>query len=219
MEELASGVRLLEGRPRNAINVYLVGDVLIDSGIERDAARILSQVRGHAVSAHAITHAHGDHFGSSHEVCEALGVPMWAGEADADAVESGTIVTARSRLEPLLKRLPPPAAHPVARRLVEGDEVAGFEVLATPGHSAGHISYWRESDRTLVLGDVLFGMKLLPPRRGLREPPTPFTPDPARNRNSARRVAALEPALVCFGHGPPLRDTRRLIDFVAALPA
>ena len=38
------------------------------------------------------------------------------------------------------------------RILREGDEVAGFEVLDTPGHSAGHVSYWRESDRVLVLG-------------------------------------------------------------------
>lgn len=43
-------------------------------------------------------------------------------------------------------------------------------------------------------------------------------PDPARNRQSARKLAALEPALVCFGHGPPLRDTQRFVEFVAALP-
>lgn len=219
MEELADGVHLLDGRPRYAINVYLVGDVLIDAGTDRAAKRILSELRGRTVSAHALTHAHLDHFGSSHEVCEALGVPLWCGEADAEAVETGKILRARSALEPLLKRAPPPAPHPVARRLVEGDEVGGFEVIATPGHSAGHVSYWRESDRTLVLGDVLFGMKLVPPRKGLREPPTPFTPDPSRNRDSARRVAAFDPALVCFGHGPPLRDTRRFKDFAAGLPA
>ncbi len=219
MEQLADGVFLLAGRPRNAINVYLVGDVLIDAGTDRAAKRILSELRGHAVSAHALTHAHGDHFGSSHEVCEALGVPLWCGEADAEVVETGKIITARSAIEPLLKRLPPPAPHPVTRRLVEGDEVGGFQVIATPGHSEGHVSYWRESDRTLVLGDVLFGIKLLPPRKGLREPPNPFTPNPSRNRDSARRIAALEPALVCFGHGPPLRDPRKLSEFVAGLAA
>ena len=40
---------------------------------------------------------------------------------------------------------------------------------------------------------------------GLHEPPTFFTPDPALNRVSARKLAALEPALVCFGHGDPSR--------------
>jgi glyoxylase-like metal-dependent hydrolase (beta-lactamase superfamily II) len=47
-------------------------------------------------------------------------------------------------------------AHSVDRVLREGDEVGGFTVIEPPGHAPGHISFWRESDRTLVLGDVLF---------------------------------------------------------------
>jgi glyoxylase-like metal-dependent hydrolase (beta-lactamase superfamily II) len=108
-------------------------------------------------------------------------------------------------------------AHPDARRLEEGDEVGGFTVLDVPGHSPGHVAYWREADRVLVLGDVLNNMDVATGIRGLREPKGIFTPDPARNRRSARRLAALEPALVCFGHGPPLRDTRRFVDFVSSL--
>ena len=46
-----------------------------------------------------------------------------------------------------------------------------------------------------------------------------FTPDPARNRASARRLAALEPQLTCFGHGAPLRDPGKLTDFCARLPS
>jgi glyoxylase-like metal-dependent hydrolase (beta-lactamase superfamily II) len=53
---------------------------------------------------------------------------------------------------------------------------------------------------------------------GLHEPYSFFTPDPARNRDSARRLADLEPALVCFGHGAPLRDPAKLSDFVRRLP-
>jgi hypothetical protein len=53
---------------------------------------------------------------------------------------------------------------------------------------------------------------------GLHEPPTVFTPDPPRNRQSARRLALLEPALTCFGHGAPLRDPRRLAEFCDRLP-
>jgi glyoxylase-like metal-dependent hydrolase (beta-lactamase superfamily II) len=45
-----------------------------------------------------------------------------------------------------------------------------------------------------------------------------FTTDPPRNRESARRLAALEPALVCFGHGPPLRDAAKFASFVESLP-
>jgi glyoxylase-like metal-dependent hydrolase (beta-lactamase superfamily II) len=105
----------------------------------------------------------------------------------------------------------------VDRALREGDEIAGFAVLDVPGHSPGHVALWRESDRALVLGDVLNNMDVATGVRGLREPKRIFTPDPARNRESARRLAALEPALVCFGHGPPLRDTRKFVDFVSKL--
>ena len=55
---------------------------------------------------------------------------------------------------------------------------------------------------------------------GLRDPKPYFTPDPAENRRSARRLAELEPKLVLFGHGAPLRDTRKFVDFVRrAFPA
>jgi glyoxylase-like metal-dependent hydrolase (beta-lactamase superfamily II) len=107
----------------------------------------------------------------------------------------------------------------VDRPLREGDEVAGFTVLDVPGHSAGHVAFWRESDRVLVLGDVLNNMDVMTGRRGLHEPKVFFTPDPARNRESIHRLAALEPRLACFGHGPPLRDPRALQDFAAKLPA
>jgi glyoxylase-like metal-dependent hydrolase (beta-lactamase superfamily II) len=52
---------------------------------------------------------------------------------------------------------------------------------------------------------------------GLHEPKPSLTPDPKRNRESARRLAALEPELVCFGHGAPLRDPRKLTAFVEGL--
>jgi hypothetical protein len=52
---------------------------------------------------------------------------------------------------------------------------------------------------------------------GLHEPKPALTPDPERNRESARKLAALEPELVGFGHGAPLRDPRRLKEFVDGL--
>jgi hydroxyacylglutathione hydrolase len=65
---------------------------------------------------------------------------------------------------------------------------------------------------------VLNNMNIWTGLPGLHEPKPYLTPDPAENRRSARRLAALEPRLTVFGHGPALRDTRRLVDFVQALP-
>ncbi|HET8673224.1 MAG TPA: MBL fold metallo-hydrolase [Thermoleophilaceae bacterium] len=220
MKQLADGVWQLAGFPPNAINVYLVGDVLVDAATRRAGRRILRQLTGRDVRAHALTHAHPDHQGASHEVCERLGIPLWCGTNDADAAERPELIVERqptSALNRLIWRSWAGPGHPVERRLQEGDDVAGFTVLDTPGHSAGHIVLWRETDRVLIAGDVLNGMNLITAVPGLHEPPVRFTPDPARNRESIRRVAALEPALVCFGHGPPLRDPRKLSEFAARL--
>lgn len=221
MKQLAEDVHMLRGWPPNAINVYLLRDVLIDAATRQGERRIMRQIAWRKLSAHALTHAHPDHQGSSHAICEALQIPLWCGLGDVPAMETPGGVS-NSQAPGFLNRLQqrfwtgPP--HPVARALVEGDEVAGFTVLETPGHSPGHLAYWRESDRLLILGDVLNNTNLITGIPGLHEPPAVFTPDPARNRRSARRLAALRPALTCFGHGPPLRDPGRLADFAARLP-
>jgi glyoxylase-like metal-dependent hydrolase (beta-lactamase superfamily II) len=222
MRELAQGVHQLRGRPPNAINVYLAGDVLIDAGTRQAEKRILRQLAGRDLAAHALTHAHPDHQGSSHAICERYGIPLWCGQGDVPAMESpgGVAGSSPTTWATFVQRrfwVGPP--HPVSRALVEGDEVGGFTVLETPGHSPGHVAYWRESDRVLIMGDVLFNLNPLTGIPGLHEPPAAFTPDPSRNRDSARRLGPLRPRLACFGHGPPLRDPGELARFTAGLPA
>ena len=220
MKQLADDVQLLHGWPPNAINVYLVGDVLIDAATRQGEQRIMRELAGRKLSAHALTHAHPDHQGSSHAICERLQIPLWCGQGDVPAMETPGGVydsQAPSWINRLQRRFWTGPAHPVARALIEGDEVAGFTVLEVPGHSRGHLAYWRESDRVLILGDVLNNVNVMTGIPGLHEPPSIFTPDPARNRRSARRLAALRPQVACFGHGPPLRDPGRLAEFVAGL--
>ena len=201
MRTLALDVHQLGGRPPNAINIYLVGDVLIDAGTPSARRRILRELGRRELCAHVVTHAHPDHFGASHAVCEQLGLPLWTGERDAEAVETGRPVPSPTRVGALLSHAPQPPAHPVTRRLREGDAVgAGFSVLDVPGHTLGHIALWREADRTLIAGDVFFNLPRLGP------PPRFLTVDPDANRASMQRLAELRPALVLFGHGPPLRD-------------
>ena len=205
MRTLADGVHQLKGMPPNAINVYLVGDVLVDAGTPGAKKRILKQLAGHDVRTHVVTHAHPDHFGASHAVCEALGLALWTGAVDADDIEAGRPKLPPTPIGRVMMKAPPPPGHPVARRLREGDDVGhGFVVLDTPGHSLGHIALWREADRTLLLGDVFFNI------RKPSSPPRILTMDPELNRTSMARLAELRPALTLFGHGAPLRDPDRL---------
>lgn len=219
MKQLAEKLLQLRGFPPNVMNVYLAGDVLIDAATRFAGRRILRQLQGRDLGAHALTHVHPDHQGASRTVCERRGVPLWCGEADVPAMEDGDIAARQpdNTMNRLTERLFSGPPRKVDRALREGDDVAGFTVLETPGHSAGHVAYWREDDRALILGDVLFGCHPVTGIPGLHLPPDAFTPDPARNRESVRRVAALEPALVCFGHGPPLRSPGKLRDFAASL--
>ncbi|MGZ6618001.1 MAG: MBL fold metallo-hydrolase [Solirubrobacteraceae bacterium] len=230
MKELAPGVRQLQGRPSDLINTYLIEDVLIDAGTRYDGGRILGELSGHKLSAHALTHAHPDHLGCSHLICERLAVPFWVGADDAAAAADSAVLAA-SLIPPRLKRTPLPTStlaglfvsaqagpgHPVARQLHEGDEIAGFQVLHVPGHTPGHLAFWRESDRVLICGDVFWNFHFVAGAPGLTEPLATSCSDPAQNRDSERRLAALEPQLVCFGHGPPLRDPRGLKEFADRL--
>jgi glyoxylase-like metal-dependent hydrolase (beta-lactamase superfamily II) len=200
--------------PRRFLNAYLVGDVLVDAGLGLHARAIMRALRGHDVVTHVITHAHGDHVGGSRRVSKAAGLQVWCGAGDAPAIRAGRPVAA-SPAQALFRWKP----VDVARELREGDEVGpAFTVLEVPGHSPGQIALWRERDRTLICGDVFLNLHFYTTAAGLHEPPDLFTVDAARNRRAARRLAALRPELVLFGHGEPLRDPGALAAFVDALP-
>lgn len=221
-EEVAPGVQRLGIAPLDLANVYLLDDVLVDAGATFSAGRILAALDGRTVRALALSHGHFDHQGGAHALCEALGVPLLCGAGERAAVEGGDA----SLLYPdpstfmarVAKRLAGPA-HPVERALREGDELGGFMVVETPGHTPGHLAFWRAQDRTLVLGDVLFHRNPLTTRKGLEEPYRFLVWDHGRNRASLQRLADLEPALVCFGHGRPLRDPARFRAFAATVAA
>jgi hydroxyacylglutathione hydrolase len=214
LPEIAPGVAVLPSRPAYAFNSYLVDDVLVDAGTRHAWRRLSRALAGARVVAHAITHAHADHQGSSAAACRELGVPFWAPAGEVDAAQSGRVLPLgpSNVVTRWQSRHWAGPGHPVARSLREGDAVGSFEVLDTPGHSPGHVSLWRERDRTLIVGDVMFGQHPLTGRAGLHEPPTIFTLDPARNRQAIRRLADLRPRLACFGHGPVLRDPGAVAD-------
>jgi glyoxylase-like metal-dependent hydrolase (beta-lactamase superfamily II) len=221
MHKLADDLYQLAGFPPNFLNTYLMGGVLVDAATRFDAGWILRQLKGHAVTAHVLTHATPTTRGASKRVCDERAIPFWCGKADVAAAEADDMAVLQSNSTTLrwMQRLIGGPGLRVDRALGEGDDAGGFTVLEVPGHSPGHVAFWREHDRTLLLGDVLFNQHPWRRTPGLQPPRDEWTPDPALNRASARRLGELGPRLVCFGHGPPLSDTRAFVEFCSGLPA
>jgi hydroxyacylglutathione hydrolase len=127
--------------------------LIVDPGEE--AERILGAVEtlGVTVEAILITHCHFDHIGAVAPVAAATGAPVWCPEIE------------RPVLADIMSFVPWPGFGPYesyeADHTVAGGErleLAGLEidVLLTPGHSPGHVSYSIPSQGALFSGDVLF---------------------------------------------------------------
>jgi glyoxylase-like metal-dependent hydrolase (beta-lactamase superfamily II) len=86
----------------------------------------------------------------------------------------------------------------------------GWRSIHTPGHTAGHVSLFRDPDRALIVGDAFCTTKqesffaVATQRPELHGPPAYFTTDWDAARDSVRRLAALEPAFIAPGHGQPM---------------
>ncbi len=223
-QQVAPGVLRMSAAPRDSVNVYMLGDVLVDAGLRIHVRRLLQALQLPGVprpTAHALTHAHEDHQGGSDAVCRHFDIPLWCAAGDRAAMETGDLRPILPRPDSVSARIvnalagPP---HPVARILREGDDVgAGFVALETPGHTPGSICFWRASDRILVLGDVAMSRHPFTLRPGLREPLAFGTVDRAANMVALRRLAALGPAVVCFGHGAPVTEPAVFHRFVEGL--
>lgn len=116
----------------------------------------------------------------------------------------------RRRREAVLARL---SLGAVARTFEIGAGVPGlpgWECVPTPGHTPGHVSCFRPSDRVLITGDALVTLKvnswdgLLLQRPGLSGPPWYTTWSTRAARESIERLARLEPAVLAGGHGRPM---------------
>ncbi|MBJ7329764.1 MAG: MBL fold metallo-hydrolase [Solirubrobacteraceae bacterium] len=223
VHELASGVLHLPLTPFAGVNAYLLGDVLVDAGSRHDAGRIVKALSGRRVRGHALTHVHPDHQGATAAVCTRLGLPLAVGAGEVADMEAGRAAGMDPPSLPgrIVRALSQGPGHPVSRTLAEGDEVGGFTVLHTPGHSPDHLAYWREADRVLIAGDALRNLSYATLRPRLDLPYSGFNFDQDRVVESARRLIALRPSLVAFGHGRPLSGdafAREADGLLAALP-
>jgi hydroxyacylglutathione hydrolase len=127
--------------------------VLVDPGDE--APRLLAAIEeaGVTLAAILLTHTHFDHIGAVAPVARATGAPVWCPELEAPV------------LADIDRYVPWPEFGPFesydADHTVGGGEkleLAGFEidVIFTPGHSPGHVSYSIADEKALFSGDVLF---------------------------------------------------------------
>ena len=89
--------------------------------------------------------------------------------------------------------------------------MAGWRWLHTPGHTPGHVSLWRESDRLLVAGDAFITTRqesayaAITQAPEMHGPPMYFTPDWVSARASVQSLAALAPDVVVTGHGQAMQ--------------
>jgi hydroxyacylglutathione hydrolase len=221
LEKVADGVWLLRGDFRGAMNIYFLEDgdgvVQFDAGTKamRKKAKAAAEELG-GLKRVVLGHAHADHRGTA----PYMGVPVLChpderADAESDAALapyfdlSQLPVAWIRRLYPFLLRRWDGGAVRIADTVIEGDEVAGFEVIHFPGHAPGLVGLWRESDRVALVSDVVYLVdsgRLKPLPEGEASVPHPaWAWDHAKAKESVRRLAALEPRVVCPGHEHPLR--------------
>jgi hydroxyacylglutathione hydrolase len=219
LTKVADGVHVGPLFPRNVFNTVILegpeGDVVVDAGPPWSGRRLARFLQGREVVEHVVTHAHGDHVGSSAWLCNHTGAPLAMSEIEADDFEGGGSIAyhasavGKYMVAPMGRK-----RRPVDRCLKEGDVVAGFRVLAQPGHSPGLLAFWRESDRTLVIGDGPINLSSDPADPRWLHMPKKLHYDPESAVASRWRMTELKPELIVSTHGYPVRGVERWIQGV-----
>jgi glyoxylase-like metal-dependent hydrolase (beta-lactamase superfamily II) len=220
-----SGLRVL------IVNVYAISRsrdewMLVDCGLPHTHARIRRWVEERfgmnaRPSFILLTHGHFDHAGLVEELAAEWNVPVYVHPLELPYVTGKSQYpppdpTVGGGLMALLCKLYPRGPFNVSgrvRTLPEDGTIPGFpdwRWIHTPGHTEGHVSLFRENDRTLLPGDAFCTTKqesflaALTQTAELHGPPAYFTTDWDAARNSVQRLAALRPSAVAPGHGRPL---------------
>ncbi|MCM3618393.1 MBL fold metallo-hydrolase [Sutcliffiella horikoshii] len=209
------------------VNICLYGNsdnwVLIDAGMPMSAREILSVVekrlgKGARPKAIILTHGHFDHVGATVELVRHWEVPVFAheleipyltGESDYPepdpSVEGGLVAKMSSYFPNRSTDLSGHVQALPADGTVPG--MIGWRWIHTPGHSPGHVSLFREADRTLIAGDAFVTVrqdslyKVLVQQQEVCGPPRYFTTDWKAAWESVKKLEALKPRVAVTGHG------------------
>lgn len=211
------------------VNVVFVGTpgqpdwVLIDAGIPGMTGRIAKAAEerfGKDVPPRAIlmTHGHFDHVGTLETLVERWNVPVYAHPLERPYLDGSAAYPkadptvgggAMALLSPLYPRSPVNVGARLRDLPADGSipEMPGWRWIHTPGHSVGHVSFWREQDRALIVGDAFitvagesaYASAVQAPE--IHGPPKYFTHDWQAASHSVAALVALEPELAITGHG------------------
>jgi glyoxylase-like metal-dependent hydrolase (beta-lactamase superfamily II) len=199
--------------------------VLIDAGVFGSAPLIASAAEQRFQSpprSIVLTHGHFDHVGALSALLERWDVPVYAhllehpylnGTASYPAPDPSVGGGLMARLSPLFPRGPYEFGARLRVLPLDGSvpDMPGWRWVHTPGHTPGHVSLWRASDRCIIAGDAFITTKqesayaVAVQAPELHGPPAYFTQDWNAARASVEALAALEPDLAVTGHGRPLQ--------------
>ncbi|OLP61715.1 MBL fold metallo-hydrolase [Xaviernesmea oryzae] len=201
--------------------------VLIDTGLPTSAGAIRACAEnrfglGTRPRAIIMTHAHFDHAGSVEQLSQEWDVPVYAhpleepylrGQASYPPADPMVGGGAMALLSPLFPRSPVDVSSRLQMLPIDHGVpgMPGWRWLHTPGHSPGHISLFRDSDRTLIAGDAVVTTAqesvyaVMTQKPEIHGPPRYLTPNWIEAEQSVQLLAGLEPELIVTGHGLPVR--------------
>ncbi len=210
MKVTAYGNNLYQLTRLVAFNCYLVrekdGFTLIDTNMGGQAQAILQAARNLRlpITCILLTHAHVDHVGSLDALCQTLpDVPVMISKRDARFLTGDKSLDASEPQVPLKGGYPIVSTKPT-RLLQEGDRIGSLEVIASPGHTPGHIAFLDTRDRTLIAGDAFQtqgGVAVAGTVELLFPLPALATWHKGLALESARQLLALQPSVLAVGHG------------------